>query len=148
MAEKFQFPTNMTGKNLMAEIYDAVGTAICVTDENGKYVEVNKSYCELYGYTKEELIGKSFTMVLPEAMREIGKQIHDAFIAGAPEMPGEWQVVRRDGKQLDIYVQASLMIREDGTRCKVTAVTDITEYKKMKGWLRTAAEQNADAVKA
>jgi two-component system, chemotaxis family, CheB/CheR fusion protein len=137
MAEKFQFPTNTTGKNLTAEIYDVIGTAICVTDEHGNFVDVNKSYCELYGYTKAELIGKSFTIVLPESAREIGQQIHNAFIAGAPEMAAEWQVVRRDGTPIDIYAQPSLLIRENGTRCKVTAVTDITEYKRLKGLLRT-----------
>lgn len=149
--EKFQFSPTVTDANFLMEIYNAVGTAICVTDEHGRYVEVNKAYCDLYGYTREELIGKSFTMVLPESMREIGQQIHDAFIAGAPEMPAEWQVVRRDGTLLDVYVVPTLMIRPDGTRCKVTAVTDITEYKKMKSFLRSAGEKveaKAEATKA
>lgn len=139
--DKFQFLPSITDADFLMEIYDAVGTAICVTDEHGYYVEVNKAYCELYGYTREELIGKSFTMVLPESMREIGQQIHDAFIAGAPEMPDEWKVVRRDGTPIDVYVVPSLMIRKDGTRCKVTAVTNITEYKKMKELARLSGEK-------
>jgi PAS domain S-box-containing protein len=138
--DKFQFSPSITDAEFLIDIYDTVGTAICVTDAHGHYVEVNKAYCELYGYMREELIGKSFTMVLPENMRELGQQIHDAFIAGAPEMPAEWKVMRRDGTLLDVYVVPTLMIRKDGTRCKVTAVTDITEYKKLKELQRTSGK--------
>ena len=144
--DKFQFSpviTDAKDAEFLMDIYEAVGIAICVTDANGRYVEVNKAYCELYGYTREELIGKSFTMVLPENMRELGQQIHDAFIAGAPEMPAEWKVMRRDGTLLDVYVVPTLMIRKDGTRCKVTAVVDITEYKKMKELARMSSESAA-----
>jgi len=48
--------------------------------------------------------------------------------------------MRRDGTLLDVYVVPTLMIRKDGTRCKVTAVTDITEYKKLKELQRTSGE--------
>jgi PAS domain S-box-containing protein len=80
--------------------------SFCVTDHRGYFLEVNQAYCELYGYLEEELIGRHFTMVVPENYREMAKQIHDEFIAGKLEMPGEWVVQRKDGEQMRIFVEA------------------------------------------
>jgi len=125
MTKKFEFPTE---DRFRAAIYDNMGMAICVTDEHGNFVEVNDAYTKLYGYTREELLGNHFTMVVPEHYRSQAAQIHDAFMAGAPEMPAEWVVVRKDGALRNIYVVPTMMVR-DGIRCKVTAIADITEYK-------------------
>ena len=36
---------------------------ICITDKNGFFEYINPKYCELYGYDKEELLGKHFSLV-------------------------------------------------------------------------------------
>jgi two-component system, chemotaxis family, CheB/CheR fusion protein len=136
--KKFEFQTSDTFR---ADVFGAMGMAICVTDETGKFVEVNDAYCSLYGYTREELIGTHFTIVVPEHYRTEATRIHDAFMAGAPEMPAEWQVVRKDGALRNIYVVPSMMTRENGMRCKVTAIADITEYKAMQSTLKVHGEK-------
>ncbi len=128
----FEFPTE---EKFRAAIFENMGMAICVTDEHGNYVEVNDAYLELYGYTREELIGKHFTMVVPEHYRAEAARIHDAFMAGAPEMPAEWVVVRKNGELRNIYVVPTLMVK-DGFKCKVTAIADITEYKRVQSTLK------------
>ncbi|MFQ3596932.1 MAG: PAS domain S-box protein [Chloroherpetonaceae bacterium] len=132
----FEFPTE---EKFRAAIFENMGMAICVTDKNGNYVEVNDAYLELYGYTREELIGKHFSMVVPEHYRAEATRIHDAFIAGAPEMPAEWVVVRKNGELRNIYVVPTLMVK-DGMTCKVTAIADITEYKRVQSTLKPHGE--------
>jgi two-component system, chemotaxis family, CheB/CheR fusion protein len=135
---KFEFSTTDTFR---ASIFDTLGMAVCVTDETGKFVEVNDAYCALYGYERQELIGTHFSIVVPEHYRSEASRIHDAFMAGAPEMPAEWQVVRKDGQLRNIYVVPSMMTREDGMRCKVTSIADITEYKAMQTVLKVHGEK-------
>ncbi|TAH18165.1 MAG: PAS domain S-box protein [Cytophagales bacterium] len=119
-------------KSLLASIFDVSSVGICITDQNGHFVDINREYCQIYGYEKEELVGKPFTMVLPEENRAYVQNMHDNFIAGTPEMPSEWKVVKKDGTIIDIFVTASLLIKEDGSRLKVTCVNDITERQKYK----------------
>lgn len=117
-------------ENLLISIFNAVDTGICITDEHGNFVNVNQSYCDIYGYTKQELIGKSFTMVVLPEYREAIQKMHDQFIAGAEEVPQEWTVQRKNKEVIDIYANAKLLIQNDGKRFKVTSVRDITEKKK------------------
>lgn len=110
-------------------IYNSADTGMCVTDKNGRFVRVNAAYCRTYGYSRDELVGHEFTKVLPPEIRTYAANIHKAFIDGAPESAGEWQVLRKDGETRDIWVTAARIVLDDERRFKVTTVTDITERK-------------------
>jgi len=114
-------------EQLLQLIYETSKLGMCITDEQGNFVAVNQSYCKLYGYEEEELIGKHFTMVLPEETHQRAKQIHDAFIAGDPESAGEWRVRRKDGSEMQVYVTAARLVSKSGKRYKVTTVTPISD---------------------
>ncbi|OQY47653.1 MAG: hypothetical protein B6247_26175 [Candidatus Parabeggiatoa sp. nov. 2] len=43
---------------LLSAIFDVTKIGLCVTDEEGRFVRVNSTYCELYGYTAKELLGQ------------------------------------------------------------------------------------------
>jgi PAS domain S-box-containing protein len=137
MSNSFNFPTE---EKFRAAIFDNMGMAICVTDSKGNFVEVNDAYLRLYGYSRQELIGNHFSMVVPEHFRAQATQIHDAFMAGAPEMPAEWVVVRKNGELRNIYVVPTLMVKE-GLKCKVTAIADITEYKRVQATVKAHGEK-------
>ncbi|MCS7004155.1 MAG: PAS domain-containing protein [Cytophagales bacterium] len=46
---------------------------VCVTDEHGIYVGMNQNYLDLLGYKREEMIGKSFLMVVLKNTKKICK---------------------------------------------------------------------------
>ena len=117
-------------EKILKSVFDVTQVGICITDQNGHFVEVNEAYCRIYGYQKKELIGKPFTLVVPKDHHAAAQQLHDQFIAGQPEIPVEWKVQRKDGNILQVVVTAGLLIDENGNRYKVTSVTDITKQKK------------------
>lgn len=121
-------------EQLLLLIYESAKVGLCITDEHGNFVSVNKSYCELYGYREDELVGKHFTMVLPERARQRATQIHDAFIAGSSESSGEWRVRRKDGSEMQVYVTAERLISKTGKRYKVTTVMPISDLS----WLNSS----------
>mgnify|MGYP006267413517 CR=1 FL=1 len=134
---------------LLQRIYDTAGIGLCVTDERGEFVKVNPAYCRQYGYSEDELIGQHFTTVVPEHMREAAARMHDAFIDGALELPGEWQVQRRDGGVREVFVTAGLMAFAKGERLKVTTVADVTDKRTTERWLQLverAVEASEDGV--
>lgn len=125
--------------SLLKSLYNTVPIGICLTDEEGKFVEVNPAYCKTYGYAREELIGKHFTMVIPNEEKLRAAGTHSAFIAGDKNSTGEWLLQRKDGALRNIYVTAELLTLENGRRYKVTAVEDITERKAQEKALRDYA---------
>lgn len=110
-------------------IYHSAEIGICVTDGDRCFVLVNNAYCETYGYTAEELIGDVFTKVLPQDLRESAGRMHDTFLAGGDESPGEWRVLHKDGRIRDVLVTAGRVTTDDGRRFKVTTVQDITDLR-------------------
>lgn len=117
-------------EKLLTSIFNAVDVGVCITDSKGNFVNVNQAYCDIYGYTKKELIGNSFTMVVLPEYKEAIQKLHDRFIEGDEELPQEWSVQRKNKEVIDIYANAKLLIQEDGARFKVTSVRDVTEKKK------------------
>jgi two-component system CheB/CheR fusion protein len=107
---------------LINMVFDLNEEGICITDQHGNFVQVNRKYCEIYGFSEEEIIGNSFTRVVPEENREYAQKLHDEFIVTGIEIPSEWEVVRVDGQKIKIFVRADLLIRDDGQRFKVTTI--------------------------
>jgi PAS domain S-box-containing protein len=102
---------------------------ICVTDENGYFVEANPAYCRLYGYSREELIGSHFTIVVPPENQSTMMELHDRFMGQTYELSGEWDVQHRDGSPLSIMATAAYLVDDQGQPRKVTFVVDITARK-------------------
>lgn len=107
-------------------ILDTVDVGICVTDERGRFDQVNRAYSVIYGYEPHELIGRHFTMVVPPEMRDVASKMHDDFMESGEEIPAEWDVVGRNGRAIRVSVRASLLKNADGQRYKITVVTDLT----------------------
>lgn len=110
-------------------IVEATPSGICITNEHYLYEYVNPAYCTLYGYHPEELMGKSFTIVVPEENQQFMMDLHDQYIDGATEIQGEWQVVAKDGTVRTILADAARIVGEDGRPRKATFVVDITGRK-------------------
>jgi two-component system CheB/CheR fusion protein len=88
-------------------IIENTSLGICITDQHGNYVAVNKPYCQVYEYTKEELIGHSFTLVVPEEHREHMQILHRKFLRDKREIAREWTVLTKSNKAIHISVDAA-----------------------------------------
>lgn len=122
--------SSLSSSHVLDMIVETANIGICVTDIHGKFVKVNQAYCEIYGYTRQELIGQDFTLVLPENTKKYAANLHFEFIQGlTEESSGEWKVIDKQGNEKEIYLTAGRMITETGERYKITTITDITERK-------------------
>ncbi len=129
----------------LRNIIESTPVGICITDENGYFEYMNPTYCRLYGYQPEDLIGNHFTMMVPEHNRETLIHLHTEFMGHRYEMRGEWEVVRADGSPMAIIADAAYIIDVDGRPKKVTFVLDISERKKSEKLLeQTVAQLNEE----
>ncbi len=68
------------------QIIEGTELAICITNTKARFVAVNDNYCKLYGYNREELIGKSFTVVLPKENKKSLESYHARFFVDKYEI--------------------------------------------------------------
>ncbi len=111
-------------------ILELIPIPICVTDSAGTVVRVNQSYCDFYGYTREELIGNSFLVVVPEDFHAQMQQLHDEFMSNHYEMQGKWEVLDKEGKTRKIISTAAYIPANDSLgACKMTFLVETNEDK-------------------
>jgi two-component system CheB/CheR fusion protein len=115
-------------ESFYGKIFETANLGICLTDTQGRFVAVNPAYCKIYGYEEKELIGNSFTMVVPPEHHKELKALHDEFLLlRIEELGTEWEVVRKDGKRIQIYASAGILENIVGGPYKITTISDITE---------------------
>jgi len=105
---------------------------VCITNEWAEYEYVNPAYCNIYGYSSDELIGKSFTTVVPESMKTYFLDLHTKFLNDGVEIRNEWDVIGKNGETIHILADAARIIGTDGKPRKATFVLDISEQRHSK----------------
>ncbi len=128
-------------------IIDSTPLGIVITNEECKIEYVNSAYAQLYGYQPSELIGNSFTMIVPPDKREFWIDLHAKYLAGYKDIRGEWEVRHKTGKPIYILADAARIVGTDGKPKKVTFVSDISELIKLKDDARQSEMQLMQAEK-
>ena len=120
------------------DIIEGTSLAICITNKDAKFVAVNENYAKLYGYSKEELIGNNFTLVVPQEHRDALKKYHDKFFVDKYEILRKWVVQNKKGEKLVIFADAGYNDKIEGGPMKITLIQFM---KKLEG----ANESHANA---
>jgi PAS domain S-box len=137
---------------LLTAVFNTTTVGLCITDSDGVVVAANPAHSKIHGYTHEEFVGGLFTKALPPELREDALRLHREYMEETlNEMSGEWQVLHKNGTLRDVAVNVARLVLDDGRKFRVTAVTDITEQKRIERQLRYQAqllENVSDAVMA
>ncbi len=108
----------------------------------GAFIDVNKAAEKLTGYSREELIGKSFLKLKLLSPRQIAKA--STLIArnalGKDTGPDEFILTRKDGKQVPIEI-CTHPVKIQGKQVVLGLVRDITERKRAKEALRERVKE-------
>ena len=119
----------------------AVGVALLET-KNGRYVRVNQRYCDLLGYSMEEMLNLHFQDITHPDDLQLSMQNNDALLAGKiREFSMEKRYLRKDGQVVWGKLSASSLWKEDElpeVYYHVAVVEDITARKQTEEALRTS----------
>jgi diguanylate cyclase (GGDEF)-like protein/PAS domain S-box-containing protein len=117
---------------LMGQIVQQLPIGVAVIDYEGVFRSVNPSYCQMYDYRQEELLGQSFTMVFPVHQRERLLGLHRDYVDDRRrDLSGEWEVLRRDGAPLNVVARSVKVPGAEGRWSRLVYVVDITERRRM-----------------
>jgi len=136
MARKEELPTNEAGRQ---SLFDFVPDAVLVSDKEGRIVRVNSQAEAMFGYSREELLGQSIDLLVPERLREshVG---HRAHYYSEPRMRpmGIWSNLsarHKDGSEIPVDISLSAFTQDEDLFV-ISVVRDISERKRLESTLQ------------
>jgi len=105
-----------TRADFLAAALDAARMGICFVSEGGLFLEVNPAFCDMTGFTRVELIGKSWTIAAPPQIAAQGDRFLRAVLSDSSRVPAQWKIQRKSGEPFDALVSFRSLDR-DGRRC-------------------------------
>ncbi len=134
-------------EELYKTLMEGTSDAIFMVDGNRDIVSVNQAFLDLFGFSREEIIGQSVRVIHPsdESFTDFGKLALSDLKQGPLRV--EWELKKKDGTVFPVEGTFSVIARpEVATGGHVGIVRDITERKKTDKELREYREHLEEMV--
>ncbi len=124
-------------------LLESAPDAILVADRHGRILMINQCLERLFGYSREELLGKNLDMLLPEAYRE--RHHHDRVkFFQVPEQRGmlakpRLEGLRKDGSLIPLDITTSILEDVAEGQQAVAFIRDVSPWRKLEDDLRHLA---------
>ena len=131
------------GEQKFRELVESAPDGLVMADTDGRIILVNAQVEQLFGYTRQELLGKPVELLMPSRFRPQHPGHREAFLhdakprsmAAGRELFG----LRKDGGEFPIAVSLSPLQTEEGMRV-ISSIRDVTDRKRLGEQLRSKNE--------
>jgi PAS domain S-box-containing protein len=116
---------------LLAATYENADIGISQADAEGRLIRVTESLCQITGYTREELLSRTFFDLTHPDDRERDRSLYEKQVSGEVDRYRiEKRYVRRDGSVVWVSVNSS-SVRDGAGKlsCTVRVLQDINKQK-------------------
>ena len=111
----------------LAEVLDLVPDAVCIVDPEGRYLFVSRAFERIFGYARDEVLGRRMIDLVHPDDREATQQAAARVMDGTLQRHFRNRYVRKDGQVVDIQWSARLS-PEHGVRIAVGH--EVTELRR------------------
>ncbi len=133
-------------EKMVMALLQSASQAILSVDRNGRIVLANPKTEELFGYSREELLGARLEILLPEAhRRDHGHHREDYFARPRVRPMGigmDLSGRRKDGTEFPVEISLSHVETAEGVFA-IAFVSDISDRKRLEGQLLQAQKMEA-----
>lgn len=125
-------------------VAETASDAIIVIDEDGRISFVNEAAGSTFGYSRDEMLGETLTMLMPEHMRELHQSAFQRHL-DTGERRLNWRSVQlpglhKSGREVSLELSFGSFVR-DGRRFFTGFIRDITERKRLQEQLQISEER-------
>jgi hypothetical protein len=128
------------------QLSETAPMGIIIADGTGKIVDTNAQALRMFGYGREELLGQTIEILLPETLRKSHVRRRSAYIQGPQARPVgigmELRARWKDGTEFPVEIGLGPVTTQEGTLISSTIV-DITEQKKLEKQLQLSQRMEA-----
>ena len=127
-------------------LLESAPQGIIATSETGEIVQVNDAALEIFGYNREELLGQSVDMLIPQELQP-GHAAHREFYFLEPKtrpmgMGRDLNGLRKDGNSVPLEIGLSFVPTESGS-IALAFISDITDRRAAEEAERRWAEETS-----
>lgn len=120
-------------RSLFKDLVEAAPDAMVIADRSGQVVLLNAQAERLFGYSREELIGKSIDLLLPDQLRAkhathreaYNREPHTRPMGAGVNLNGR----RKDGSEFPAEISLSPIVSKEGLLI-TAAIRDVTERRR------------------
>jgi diguanylate cyclase (GGDEF)-like protein/PAS domain S-box-containing protein len=124
---------------LLASIVESSEDAVHAVKLDGTIASWNRGAEKLFGYSSEEIVGKSSSLLVPPELEEIERQSRGAIGSGSPISPFDTVVRRKDGGDVPVSLSVSPIRNSADEVIGASAIArDISERKRFEHALQEA----------
>ncbi|UCE85037.1 MAG: PAS domain S-box protein [Deltaproteobacteria bacterium] len=120
-------------------LLEAAPDAVVVSDRWGRIRLINSQTESLFGYARDELVGRAVDLLLPERVRERHREHREAYVRapGTRSMGSNFDIVasRKDGTEIPVEVSLSPLQGAKGLLV-FASIRDVSERKRASDALR------------
>jgi PAS domain S-box-containing protein len=110
-------------------LIETMNEGLSVIDQNNIITFVNEQFCEMSGYSRDELLGYNYSVLLDKENQHIFKKQWVERLSG-DATPYELAVTRKDGRKIHTLVSPKPLFDDEGQFAGSFAIlTDITDRK-------------------
>jgi len=134
------------GEVKFSALMESVSQAIVAVNHRGLIEIVNNKAEELFGYSREEMIGQSLEMLVPERLREVHAGHRDQYFSQPHTRPMGigMDLAGRHKSGQEFPVEISLnYVKIGGHSLAISFVTDISQRLRLEGQLRQSQKMEA-----
>jgi PAS domain S-box-containing protein len=130
--------------------FENAAVGIAHTDPSGRFLRVNQKFCDIVGYTREELLERTFRDIThPDDLVPSFERFLPLIRGESPSFELEKRYLRKDGSS--VWVDLSVALQRDAAGRPAYAIAvlqDVSERKRAEEELRRAKEAAESANRA
>ncbi len=120
-------PDKLPEEAQLCTLAETINDGLAMIDENMRLIYVNNRFCEIMGYSRDEVIGRLASDFLTEADKKIVAEQVARRKAGKRD-PYELAWIRKDGQKTFVLISPRPILAPDGSfKGSIAVVTDITD---------------------